>query len=270
MLTYTNYNQAYWINTMAQSQFWQGTMPDSDLMFTVNYLRNEILNTNWFQEKMDYWNLINEGMIANNSTSIQNYDEKYLIDSNDYIQINWYEKIRNNDICSKFSPKLALTENNQVWSKGQKESQGDNSECEKLWSYTNSFISELQTNECKSNKSKDQDECESEHKTFWAWGLSQNESIVWDKILTPNNIQYLEALKEFDYAIEERRKTAKSKMSFVFIWKHKDGWEKEFQRWWNLLDHCRTHKGIRPFKCDVWGKQFTQKGNLNKHLQIHS
>ena len=268
-MTYINCNLKYLLIADAQSWHWFGSYEGFDLFRTVFDLQSEIINSRSFWE-MRLQSITQEKMEENNSALMQNDDNNYSNNASKHTNIAWCRPASSISFDYKFSQKLAQTENNKVLSKGLNDSQGDSSEYEKLWSHTNSLTSELQTNECKSSRSKDQDDCELEHKTFWAWGLSPNESVVWNKILTPNNIQYLEALKEFDYAIEERRKTAKSKMSFVFIWKHKDGWDKEFQRWWNLLDHCRTHKGIRPFKCGVWGKQFTQKGNLNKHLQIHS
>ena len=44
-----------------------------------------------------------------------------------------------------------------------------------------------------------------------------------------------------------------------------EGWDKEFTKTWNLLDHVRMHEGIKPFVCELCGKTFTQKGNLKKH-----
>ena len=44
---------------------------------------------------------------------------------------------------------------------------------------------------------------------------------------------------------------------------------KKFTRTWNFLDHARTHKGIKPYKCQWCVKRFTQKGNLKKHLKQH-
>ena len=44
---------------------------------------------------------------------------------------------------------------------------------------------------------------------------------------------------------------------------------KEFLKAWNMLDHARSHEGIRPFTCDKCGKSFTQKCNLTKHSKKH-
>ena len=48
-----------------------------------------------------------------------------------------------------------------------------------------------------------------------------------------------------------------------------DGCNKKFTKTWNMLDHVRMHEGIKPFDCKIWGKQFTQKGNLKKHHMLY-
>lgn len=29
------------------------------------------------------------------------------------------------------------------------------------------------------------------------------------------------------------------------------------------------HEGEKPYKCHVWDREYTQKGNLDKHLLLH-
>lgn len=38
---------------------------------------------------------------------------------------------------------------------------------------------------------------------------------------------------------------------------------------WNMLDHARMHKGVKPYSCPYCGKRFTQKGNMRKHAKLH-
>ncbi|CAI2384494.1 unnamed protein product [Moneuplotes crassus] len=54
----------------------------------------------------------------------------------------------------------------------------------------------------------------------------------------------------------------------VYICKH-GNCNREFTKIWNLVDHSRMHKGIRPYKCNFCSKAFTQKGNLKKHSKQH-
>ncbi|KYM94375.1 hypothetical protein ALC62_14990 [Cyphomyrmex costatus] len=41
---------------------------------------------------------------------------------------------------------------------------------------------------------------------------------------------------------------------------------REFKHKSSLRIHDRTHNNEKPFKCDVCGTRFTQKGNLKKHV----
>lgn len=79
----------------------------------------------------------------------------------------------------------------------------------------------------------------------------------------------LELLKEFKYATEVRGQEVDGKPLIIYICKFKNC-NKEFSRTWNILDHARMHKGIKPFECKHCSKKFTQKGNLRKHLKTHT
>jgi hypothetical protein len=45
---------------------------------------------------------------------------------------------------------------------------------------------------------------------------------------------------------------------------------KEFSKSWNLIYHARIHIQEKPFKCTECRESFAQKGNLKRHLKIHS
>ena len=37
----------------------------------------------------------------------------------------------------------------------------------------------------------------------------------------------------------------------------------------DLVKHCRTHSGERPFECGICDDKFSQKGSLTQHLLTH-
>ena len=45
------------------------------------------------------------------------------------------------------------------------------------------------------------------------------------------------------------------------------GCKSVFKKSCNLRDHFRKHTGQRPFKCTICEKDFTQSGNLGRHLK---
>ena len=38
----------------------------------------------------------------------------------------------------------------------------------------------------------------------------------------------------------------------------------------NLQNHIRRHTGDKPYKCDIFGKVFSQNGNLQNHIGTHT
>ena len=38
----------------------------------------------------------------------------------------------------------------------------------------------------------------------------------------------------------------------------------------NLIRHKRVHTGEKPYKCEVWGKEFASGSNLKQHKKTHS
>lgn len=78
----------------------------------------------------------------------------------------------------------------------------------------------------------------------------------------------LELLKEYEYTTETRQEEGEDEPITVYICKY-NNCNKEFTRTWNILDHARMHKGVKPYSCKYCFKSFTQKGNLKKHLKTH-
>ena len=79
---------------------------------------------------------------------------------------------------------------------------------------------------------------------------------------------YKELLKPYRHQIVDFLDSSTHTMKQIYQWGY-EGWIKQFNKTWNLVDHLRMHEGIKPYKCHIWEKFFTQKGNLQKHLKQH-
>lgn len=95
----------------------------------------------------------------------------------------------------------------------------------------------------------------------------QENRISFQPKLSKNEIN-LELLKEYPYEVVEGKSAEDGSLNTIYKCTYPE-WDKEFGRTWNMLDHARTHKGIKPYKWQWWVRSFTQKGNLKKHLKQH-
>jgi hypothetical protein len=82
-----------------------------------------------------------------------------------------------------------------------------------------------------------------------------------------NNL-YIELLKGFNYEYKEISNFRTKKSQGIFMCRE-GNCAMEFTRSWNLLNHVRSHRGLRPYSCQICKHQFTQKGNLKKHIKTH-
>ena len=82
------------------------------------------------------------------------------------------------------------------------------------------------------------------------------------------NTLYLHLLRGFRYEYQETTNSITEFPQAIFRWRE-DSWGMEFSRAWNLLNHCRMHRGLKPYECLMCSQRFTQKGNLKKHIKTH-
>ena len=78
----------------------------------------------------------------------------------------------------------------------------------------------------------------------------------------------LRVLKGYKYEAVYLSSKGPRKRRRVILCKY-PGCSKQFVKAWNFLDHARMHTGEKPFKSELCGSKFTQKGNLKKHMTIH-
>jgi len=88
------------------------------------------------------------------------------------------------------------------------------------------------------------------------------------KIGFSRNCAYLSSLKDYNYEYTPTINNSTGRGQAIFKCTE-TGCEKIFTRAWNMLNHARLHKGIKPYDCRICHRNFTQKGNLKKHLRTH-
>ena len=85
-----------------------------------------------------------------------------------------------------------------------------------------------------------------------------------------------EYIKEFDGIPSEWHETIKvknqnTKRTKLYFRCRYEGCDSVFRKSCNLRDHFRKHTAQRPYQCEVCKKNFTQSGNLGRHLKnVHS
>ena len=80
--------------------------------------------------------------------------------------------------------------------------------------------------------------------------------------------QNLKILEDYDYETVQRYNSITDTVTTVYKCTF-HGCGKEMETTWNMLDHARMHKGVKPFKWNYCDKRFTQKGNMRKHSRLH-
>lgn len=90
----------------------------------------------------------------------------------------------------------------------------------------------------------------------------------WHDSKQPNAIN-LDALKGHKYEIKPCPSNDSHEGNYEYICRY-DGCGKSFNKTYNLVYHFRVHTHEKPFQCKYCKKQFSQKGNLGRHLERHN
>ena len=69
--------------------------------------------------------------------------------------------------------------------------------------------------------------------------------------------------------VEYRTNPITKRQNTVYVCKFPDC-GREFKKKWNYTEHFKSHSHAKPFGCPHWGKKFSQKGSLLKHIKSKS
>ena len=93
--------------------------------------------------------------------------------------------------------------------------------------------------------------------------MTQNES----RQLSKSEVNLI-FLKNYEYEAVEKNNASTGHSYTVFRCTF-NNCNKQMKTTWNMLDHARMHKGVKPYSCMYCSKTFTQKGNMRKHAKLH-
>ena len=103
---------------------------------------------------------------------------------------------------------------------------------------------------------------------YCLWDIQNHAGMDSEMALRQKEDMYYRLLENYTYEKIATFDTNKKCENVAFRCKFPDC-NRILDKPWDLLEHVRMHEEAKPHQCEWWGKTFTQRGNLKKHVRQH-